>query len=712
MEQVRARKDRRNTLRRPTAPERHGSIRETADRVRVAVIVAAGFLAYANAFHGPFLFDDVVSIRDNGAIREWWNLKAIFEPQVGMPLAGRPFAIFSLAINYALGGLAVEGYHFVNVALHVSCALLLYAIARRSFEGPRLRDAFGTQAANLAFAIALVWTVHPLNSEVVDYTLQRTESLMALCLLATLYGAIRALDAHHTRWQAFAVACCLLGMMAKESMVVAPVLIMLYDGTIGLESWRAAWRDRWRFYAALVATWAVLGFLLWSDQRVNPARALASSGAAPVTVWMYLLNQAPLIVRYVRLAIWPTSLVALYGAPAGLTLSDVWPSALVVLIVLAATIVLLVRKPALGFPGAWVLVTLAPTSSVMPLTTEVGAERRMYLPMMAIATLAVLGAYALGRRATGARLGATSARARSAFAWGALIATVFLLGTATVARTSEYQSGLLLARTSVERWPTGEGHYQLGSELQAVGRRDEAEQEFRLAASTFPRARFYLGQALFGDRRLDEAAAELRTFIQEEPWAAEVIRAHLLLGGVAQLQARWTDAVAESQQVLAMTPGNVDARFLLADALSAMDRFEEAVPHYQAYVAVRPNDLLALTNLGVALAMTDRNDEAIPVFRRAIEVDPRNSRLRSNLARALLARSDLAEAGAQAREAVALEPNTAANHDLLGQVLAAEGRFDEAKAAFGRALALDPTADQTREDLARLTGPAPRKSGR
>ena len=678
-----------------------------------AVIAAASLLTYSNALHGPFLFDDVVAIRDNAAIREWWNLATIFKPEVGVPLAGRPLAILSFAANYGVGGLAVEGYHLVNIAIHICCALLLYAILRRSFDRPRFPGKIRRRAADLAFAGALLWTVHPLNSEAVDYLLQRTESLMALCLLGTLYASIRAIDSRHIFWQALAVLSCLLGMLTKESMVVAPLLVVLYDGTVGFESWGVAWRDRWRFYAALAATWAPLAGLLWLDQRADPRHAFDASGTTPVTVWMYLLNQPPLILRYLRLAMWPTRLVTLYGAPAAARLFDVWLSATVLIVALGASAFLIVRRSWLGLLGAWVFVTLAPTSSFMPLTTEVAAERRMYLPMMALVTLTVIAVYTVGRRAAeiqGAR--AASSRWVEAAAAVALLAVAFLLARATLERNREYQSGLTLAQTSVARWPTGEGYYQLGSELEAAGRHDEAVGAFRTAAETFPRARFYLGQALFSERELEASITELRGFIQAQPWAAEVIRAHLLIGGARSLQGRPEDAIEEARAVLSMTPENVDAHFLLADALSTEARFKESVPHYRAYLAARPGDVRALTNLGAALAVTGDEDEALATFRRAVDLDPRTASLHANIARVLIDRHEVVEAAAAARQAAALEPASAANHELFGRALALQGRFDEARGEFERALQLDPASEDARDDLARLTQVAPRPSSR
>ena len=99
-----------------------------------------------------------------------------------------------------------------------------------------------------------------------------------------------------------------------------------------------------------------------------------------VSGWSYALNQCDMLAHYLRLAIWPRSLVLLYGEPRPLTLFAVWPSAVLIALLLGLTVLALVTRPMLGFLGAWFFVTLAPTSSVVPIATEVGAERRMYLP--------------------------------------------------------------------------------------------------------------------------------------------------------------------------------------------------------------------------------------------------------------------------------------------------------------------------------------------
>jgi hypothetical protein len=174
-------------------------------------------------------------------------------------------------------------------------------------------------------------------------------------------------------------------MACKETMVVAPIVVLLYDRTFAFGSFREALRRRGRYYAALCATWLLLVVLLWSSPRGDSAGFTAAS----VSPWTYLLDQSVMIVRYLRLTFWPRGLVLDYGEPAYVTFSEVAPYALAVAALLAGTVVALARNRPVGFLGAWFFLTLAPTSSIMPISTEVGAERRMYLPLMAIVTLAL-----------------------------------------------------------------------------------------------------------------------------------------------------------------------------------------------------------------------------------------------------------------------------------------------------------------------------------
>ena len=412
-----------------------------------------------------------------------------------------------------------------------------------------------------------------------------------------------------------------------------------------------------------------------------------STGISP---WTYLLNQTQMIAHYLRLTFWPRALVVFYGWPVALTLRDVLPYALLVTLLLAATIAALVRAPALGFLGAWFFITLAPTSSIVPIATEVGAERRMYLPLLAVIVLVVAGLCLLWRRL---RAGASSATVSESGVGivpraATLLATVVLaivtgsLALGTVARNREYASAVTLARTVVERRPRAVTHHYLAEQLAQAGLHDEASRHLREAvAGGDSRARYLLGIELFNAGKLNDAMEQLYAFVATsklpyrlvphwlEPPPAEVITARLVLARAASMQGGWSRAAEQARLVLAVAPANRDARMFLADALFAQQRYDEAGAEYLEYLKVAPGDAHVLINLGITHISAGRLDEAIPWFRRAVEAEPRNANARRVLATALLDRGDVQGAAAQAREGVALSPNDPAMRDLLTRAL-------------------------------------------
>ena len=162
-------------------------------------------------------------------------------------------------------------------------------------------------------------------------------------------------------------------------MVTAPIAFVLFDRAVVFPSFKSAFRARWKLYASLAATWAVLVALAWSAPRAESVGL--SLGVSP---WTYLLNQAEIITHYLRTAVWPTRLVFAYGEPRAITLREVLAESLLIVSLLALSVWGWRTRPKLGLPGILFFLILAPTSSVVPIATEVGAERRMYLPLAAL----------------------------------------------------------------------------------------------------------------------------------------------------------------------------------------------------------------------------------------------------------------------------------------------------------------------------------------
>ena len=575
------------------------------------LLIAAGVaLVYANSLRGPLVFDDRATIIDNDTIEDIGTAR-VLRPPHETSVAGRPVANVSFAINYALGGREVAGYHVVNVTVHVLCALAIFGIARRLVP------------VEAALAIALLWGVHPLNTEAVDYLTQRTESLMALFYLATVYCAMRAAGQPERapRWSIAAVTACALGMGTKETMVTAPLVVALFDRVYLFPSFREAWRRRAPLYAGLAATWLLLAVAVWHGPRSLSAGFSAPDADVPT----YVLNQAVMIVRYLRLAVWPSALVLYYGWPQPLTVRDVLPELLVVIALVVCTAWAAWRHPRPGFLAAFFFLALAPTSSIVPIATEVGAERRMYLPLVAIIALAVVGLR----------------RCVSIPRWRvAAVATVaVILGALTMRRNAEYGSSLKLAETTAERWPSPAADSMFGVELAAAGRLPEAEAHLRAAAPRFPPARYYLGTVLIAEHRPADAIEPLRSFVETQPPELEQVRlARTQLAIAYRDGGRDDDAGAAYRAVLAADPGDTEAMVQLSQILLKHERFGEAIPVLRQLTAHQPDSPWGFGGLGIALASTGQVDAAVEAFRRQVELEPGNQHARQNLARALAMR--------------------------------------------------------------------------
>src|SRR5579863_6778368 len=268
-------------------------------------------LVYANSLFVPFIFDDTGCIVENQTIRSLANLSHVLSPPGnGYTVQGRPLVNLTFALNYAWSGLDVWSWHVVNITIHCLAGICLFGISRRTLLSANVSKPERQRATPLAFAIALLWTLHPLQTESVTYVVQRTESLTGLLLLVTLYCSIRAWRcSSRTGWSVAAIAACCLGMASKEVMVAAPLLVVLFDWTFSGSSLRELIQGRRWFYASLAGSLIILAMLVIASGR----RGGSAGFGLGVSIWEYARTQFGFIMHYLRLAFLPHPLILDYG---------------------------------------------------------------------------------------------------------------------------------------------------------------------------------------------------------------------------------------------------------------------------------------------------------------------------------------------------------------------------------------------------------------
>ncbi|MBI4598223.1 MAG: tetratricopeptide repeat protein [Candidatus Omnitrophica bacterium] len=608
---------------------------------QVILILLAGLAAYANSCSVPFLFDDFSSIVHNPHLAHPWS------PALWLT-GGRPMTALSFAINYALGGFQVWGYHAVNLALHLAAALTLYGVIRRTLQTSLLRPRWKQEAAGTAFAVSLLWTVHPLQTESVTYIVQRGESLMGFFYLATLYAFIRGAATRRSAWRNISVIACALGMLSKPVMMTAPVAVWLYDALLLSPGWLAALRQRRGYYLSLAATWLLGLFCLWLAREQELARPHSQLGSMPLaaTPLAYAATQPGVILQYLRLAVWPHPLVLDYLWPlATTTAAIVWPSAAIGIFVMVTIVALIQRRP-IGMLGAWIILTLAPSSSVIPIR-DLAAEHRMYLPLAAVIAFAVFTAWWLiGRTVKG------PAEQRR-LAIGLVIGIAAIFTGLTMRRNADYRSELSMWQDIIAKRPQNfRAQNTLGSELLHLGRRAEAVSHFEAAIRLKPdyvEAYYNLGLARMLLGQAEAAKAAFHRALELKPDLPDAYHnlgvALAGEGDLAGAEANYREALRLLQQEKEAPPvagvrwvsrgDELMTHLALGAVLARQGRFEEAAAELQAVVRIAPNDPNAHYNLGNVYVEQGRLEDAIAEYRATLRLDPQHPQAKANLDLAL-----------------------------------------------------------------------------
>ena len=604
-----------------TANERPASTTIAARLVCPLVLLAVIAAAYANSLSGDYVFDDIPEIKQNQAFRTLSLSANDSGSRQGLPV--RPVPYFTFALNYALHGDHILGYHLVNLAIHAGAALLLFGIVRRTLQRKPLAPQFDGLANAIGLSVALLWAVHPLQTQAVTYVYQRMESLMGLLFLATLYAMSLAADSRHPRrWYAVSVGCCACGMASKEVMVVAPLIVLWCDAVFVAQSWHEAVRRRWGYYLALGSTWLILASVLASQSR----RYGEFHGAGPSSL-DYALTQPAVILHYLSLSFWPQGQCLDYGWPVAKTFRDVIGPLLAIGAMLAWTVWAMARRPALGFLAGSFFLILAPTSSVLPVN-DLANEHRMYLPLAALVTGVAVCLTALLKRLS-VWTQPTERSRRLGMAAGVGI-VVLVLGVTTHLRNRAYASPVVMWNDVVEKSPhNARAQSCLAQAYLDVKDYAHAEEFGRRAVELDPnqfRAHNNLGLALAKQGKADEALTHYHVALRLNPEMAE---AHLNLGNLIRRQ-QPEAAIEHFQTAIRLAPSYAEAHNNLG-AMLARTQPQVALNHYEQTLRLEPGNPHAYCNLANLLVRQGRFDEAVKWYEQALTIDPSFVQAKENM---------------------------------------------------------------------------------
>ncbi len=528
-----------------------------------ALLVVVTAAAYSNALSPTFQFDDYGAIVGNGSLRD----PALFLNPVATARSGgivalsRFVAYATFGVDRLVWGLDARGFHLTNVVIHLAAVLLVYALVLELFRTPRLASSSLAPASrNVALLAALLFAVHPVQTQAVTYVVQRMASLATALGVAGLVAWLRFRREEgggRFAWLAAATVATALAMLTKETALTFPALavlaeILFFDGPPRRRAWGLV---------PLVATMAIVPAIVLAG--APPSERISAGGRATVEAVLgldrraYLFTEARVVVSYLRLLLFPTGQTLFPDYPIFGTLSPAVGAAIALHLAAiggASWIAWASRRRAperslVAFGLLWFYVALS-VESLAVVIPDVYNEHRLYYASVgaffAAATLAVLLAQRL----------APAARAR--WAGPALaVAVVLALGAATFARNRVWA--------------------------------DEVAMWGDVAAKSpgFATAQRMVGVALLRQGRAAEAVAALRRAIELNPYGAEaweeLARAYRLSGN----EARAAHAMAA-------------ARYLGFDFSTALSLWDGALRRAPADPALHHGRAIALRALGRA----------------------------------------------------------------------------------------------------------------
>jgi len=598
------------------------------------------------------------------ATGDWWRA-AFGHPHTS--LANRPLAALSLASWPQIGGSDALTHRTGNLLLHLLNTLLLFTVAHRCFATPNVAARFRSSAAPFAVVLASVWACHPLGVDAVAYPTQRSMLLMAAAFLFAMYCSLRdAMRPEMSIWKVLATVAMASGMCSKEEFVAAPILLILFERAFFASEWRALLARR-RFYAALCCTWMLLALCVTYGPR-NPT--VGYSALAGVGPFEWLFTESWVVLHYLSNAVWPRSLRGAYDC--GITTS--WADAAVPLLLLTSLAVASVlqwrRRPWLGWLGACFFLLLGPTSSVMPIVTEPVADRRAYLPMLAVLAPLILMATTWMTRLP------LPSRARASIAAAALLALVSCMVVTTRGHAAQY-------RDQATFWTA-------------------AFQQNELTNHSLP-ASMILGsyaQVLQEQGRVDEALVIIARAMQ---CPARMDNVPLKYAELLWTQGNFADSERLLRDLLKRKPNNARCLGNLATVLLSQHqrdrergtaqpsdpRLQEALRLAStAYARRKAPDDLGL--VGLALLRLGRLEQAESALRQAFREGARTPSLERSLCEALVERRQFHEAAEIAQQMRDVQP-----HDLglLTRVMESQEDPDGSELAVAlsqKILAVDP----------------------
>ena len=628
----------------------------------LCVFAGLALIIYSRTINGPFIFDDIPNIVDNQHIRMTKiNIEQIKE--ICKSPSPRPVANLSFALNYYFGGYNVIGYRVVNLMIHIFTGILLFLFIINMLNSPIntacIPKDLKSNSLLISFFAALIWIVHPVNTQSVTYVVQRMNAMAAMFYMLSFLCYIKGRKARLSRLATggmtkgsrvkpifWFIGCAISGILAfssKQNSATLPLFIVLYEWFF-FQDLKQIWpqlKILWIGFAVLVLSITALIFI-----KTDPA-SFSLILTQNFTLPQRLLTEARIVLYYISLFFYPAPVRLSLTHSYPLSVSAIEPFTTLLCIIGITTAIFLAvylakKDRIIAFCILWFFGNLVIESSFIPLALIF--EHRTYLPSMMVYFLIVTLLFrSVKHKWT---------------AFGLMGLIILILSIWTFQRNNVWSDEISLWRDGIKKSPNiTTPHINLGEALQAKGKTKKAIDCYLKVLSISPnntKAHINMGAALLEHKNYDKAFYHFKKALKNDPLSKQ---ARLNLGNILFAQNKTKQAMNYYLELLKLYPDYTEAHNNLGNVLIKQRKFKKAVLEFSKVLKAQPMHLEAHINMGAALSYLNQNDKAIAHYSKALQIDPYNEEIYNNMGVVLIQKKEYNRAIKHFKKAIEINPD-------------------------------------------------------
>tara|TARA_B110001452_G_C15241725_1_gene430056 strand:- start:799 stop:2682 length:1884 start_codon:yes stop_codon:yes gene_type:complete len=572
------------------------------NRLSFILLPLFGILIYSNSITDVFIFDDVPLIIKNANIKDFKHFKSLDN---WISIENRPFSMFTLAINYWIDGLNPEYYHLTNVLLHILCSLMCSFLAWGLLSLTPIDHLFAKNRTGFSLVVGLIFLAHPLQTQAVNYVIQRMSILAATGYIGAIALYIKARIVHLQKglnysalfYYAISGVILFIGLFSKQNVASFPLMLVTTELLFFSSKSKVSKR--------LAVT--ILGLFLISIMLYVWLYNGVTRDTITISRTNYLITQSSVILSYFKL-LW---------VPLGLNLdhdftilSSITPGAIIGMIssILLVSLAIFLKKKyqLISFGILWIYIGLSIESSIIPIRDPM-VEHRLYLPMFGFSIILTALFFSIKKNKV-----------------KQIIIALLILGYGLLSyqRNKVWESELSIWLDSELKSPQkSRVHVGKGAAYMGLNQVEMAKKSFLRALeldSNNVDALNNLGQVYYQTNQQEKAIGYYNKALALNPLSADVL---INIGQAWEKIYAYKEALKNYKKAARINPGNSIVFYNIGNIYRARGDLKNAMGNYQNSIRLNSSNLWSHYNLGNTYTKVEDWDNAIKCFNRVMELD-------------------------------------------------------------------------------------------